>query len=402
MHVYGDVIDNTVDSGTCHAMTTANSATFLDGGTLMLSGGTCTQSGTAVCPSPITTYSPPAVTYPTPPAVSTTGMPSQTGAGCANSSPPTGHLSPGIYAANVHIQSNTQCVFAPGIYVFQNGLTISNGASVDASAGVLFYFPNNTAADVFNVSGGSTITIAAQCFTASADCSQPQYAGLAIWQVSSSTMTISNGGSFTVSGTVYAPNANVNFTGGSVTPSVTALVAKTATFSNGAGASFGPTPSALAIAAATLPQWTINQPNYPGPTLQGSGGFGTYTWSASGVAGLTINASTGKISGTPTSSAAGQQLTVTLNDSFGDTAATRVFPVTINAQPSITSTSPLPAGNKNVAYSHDAREDRRYRTAHLVGVSRHAPRGSESEREHRCHLGDADAGRDVELHDHAC
>ena len=263
---------------------------------------------------------------------------------------------------------------------------------------MLFYFPNNTAADVFNVSGGSTITIAAQCFTASADCSQPQYAGLAIWQVSSSTMTISNGGSFTVSGTVYAPNANVNFTGGSVTPSLTALVAKTATFSNGEGASFGPTPSALSIGAQTLPPWTAGRP-YPTTQLIGSGGFGTYTWAGS-VDGLSVDTN-GNVTGTPTTNGT-FTLNVTLNDSFGDPQGTRGVP-NHDQRAAVDHVDVAVARRQQERrLLDDAREDRRYRTAHLVGVSRHAPRGSESEREHRCHLGDTDAGRDVELHDHAC
>jgi type II secretory pathway component PulJ len=101
---------------------------------------------------------------------------------------------------------------------------------------------------------------------------------------------------------------------------------------------------------ATLPAWTINRP-YPATTITGAGGGGSYIWSATGLpAGMSIDVSTGAISGTPTASGA-PTATITLNDSLGDTAATRQYVVTINVAPTITSTSPLPGAGLNVAYS---------------------------------------------------
>ena len=66
--------------------------------------------------------------------------------------------------------------------------------------------------------------------------------------------------------------------------------------------------------------------------------------------GLAINAGTGVINGTPTTAGA-PTATITLNDVSGDTPATRQYVVTINAAPSITTASPLPAGELTLVYN---------------------------------------------------
>ena len=87
-------------------------------------------------------------------------------------------------------------------------------------------------------------------------------------------------------------------------------------------------------------------------TLTGSGGATPYTWSATGLpAGLTINAATGAISGTP-SAAGASTVTVTLTDSTQPTpvSVTKQFTLTVNAGVSITTAS-LPGGIAGSAYS---------------------------------------------------
>ena len=87
-------------------------------------------------------------------------------------------------------------------------------------------------------------------------------------------------------------------------------------------------------------------------TVGASGGVTGYTWSATGLpAGLTIGASTGTISGTPTA-AGTSTATVTVKDSGNpQQTASASLAITINSQLTITTTSPLTSGTRNVAYS---------------------------------------------------
>jgi hypothetical protein len=113
----------------------------------------------------------------------------------------------------------------------------------------------------------------------------------------------------------------------------------------------------ITIQSATPP--TIDQPTIPpafqnvaySTTLTASGGTAPYTWSIQGTAaangGVTINPTTGVISGTPPTQ--GQfTLNVLLTDSVGGTA-THVFILTVSAGLSILTTS-LPNGVVGTAY----------------------------------------------------
>lgn len=88
-------------------------------------------------------------------------------------------------------------------------------------------------------------------------------------------------------------------------------------------------------------------------TLAATGGNGTYTWSilsGSLPTGLTLNGSTGIISGTPTT-AGSSSFTIQVADSESTPqTATLAAVLVINAPLTITTTS-LPAGQQNVAYS---------------------------------------------------
>ncbi len=103
----------------------------------------------------------------------------------------------------------------------------------------------------------------------------------------------------------------------------------------------------LQITTTTLPNGIVNVAYTA--QLAGTGGVTPYQWSATGLPpGLSINAATGAITGTPTT--AGQfTIAVTLKDNGGQTA-TASFPVTIVAALQITTTS-LPNGSVNVAYT---------------------------------------------------
>src|SRR5207244_2470074 len=93
-----------------------------------------------------------------------------------------------------------------------------------------------------------------------------------------------------------------------------------------------------------LPASTVNRSYPPGnaqAVITATGGTAPYAWSDNGTLpnGLTINASTGVISGTPTASAVGtSSVTITMTDKAGATAP-QTYSLTINAAPSITTGS---------------------------------------------------------------
>jgi hypothetical protein len=116
----------------------------------------------------------------------------------------------------------------------------------------------------------------------------------------------------------------------------------------------------LSITIAAAPTITTTSPLPDGEvgiaysqTLQASGGSGTYTtWSITAGTlpdGLSLGSSTGIISGTPTT-ATTATITVKVTDSLGGTGAENLS-ITIAAAPTITTTSPLPDGKVDIAYS---------------------------------------------------
>ncbi|HEY4842296.1 MAG TPA: Ig domain-containing protein, partial [Terriglobales bacterium] len=93
---------------------------------------------------------------------------------------------------------------------------------------------------------------------------------------------------------------------------------------------------------------------YSGATLQATGGITPYTWSVttgSLPAGLTLNAATGAISGTPTASGTAN-FTVTVTDSETPTAKTATANLSIVVNPALSvTTNSLPAGVIGTSYS---------------------------------------------------
>ena len=330
IHVQGDAYLNVANSGNCHSLDLAGSAAFTADHTKILTGGTCNAGGTAVCPT-VTAYSP-AVTdpYASLTAPSTAGLPSQSG--CAG-----GTAQPGVYASALSLTGSATCNLASGVYILQGGLSTANTSVLtNDAAGVLIYITGGS----ISFGGNSTVTLSAM--------TSGTYAGMAIWQApaDTTTLTIGNGISPVITGAVYAPGAQLTISGSSQ-PTMTALVMKNLLIQGSAAPVIG---TALSITNPSLPAWTAGYA-YPSTTLTPAGGEGTYSWSASGLpTGLSINASTGVISGT-TNVTGAASVTITLNDSFGDPAGTQLYTLTINTAPSITSTSPLPAWGQGIAYT---------------------------------------------------
>src|SRR4030095_9341396 len=107
--------------------------------------------------------------------------------------------------------------------------------------------------------------------------------------------------------------------------------------------------AAITVKPATLPNGTVGVAY--SQTVSATGGTGSYTFSVSAgslPAGLSLNAATGAITGTPTT-AATSNFTITATDGLGATGA-RAYSVTIN--PAITvNPATLPNGTVGVAYS---------------------------------------------------
>ena len=155
---------------------------------------------------------------------------------------------------------------------------------------------------------------------------------------------ITSGASGTGNGTVaYSVGASAS---GARTGTLT-IAGKTFTVNQGSGGG-----SLTITTPATLPGGTINQ-SYSA-TLAASGGVEPYTWSISSgalPAGLTLNATTGLISGAATA-AGTSNFTATVRDSAGATAAV-AFTVTINASSSkfVITNAPFPNGVIGVPYN---------------------------------------------------
>ena len=110
-------------------------------------------------------------------------------------------------------------------------------------------------------------------------------------------------------------------------------------------------PTPVAITTTTLPSGAVNSAY--SATVSASGGATPYSWFASGLpAGLSINASTGVISGIPTSPGT-TTASITVTDATNPVhqTATANLSVSIASQPLTLATNSLPSGNPGVAYN---------------------------------------------------
>jgi hypothetical protein len=195
----------------------------------------------------------------------------------------------------------------------------------------------------------------------------------AITSANSAGFTVGTAGSFTVtatgsptpalteSGTLPGGVTFVDNGNGTATLSGTPTSASAGTYALTITASNGVSPNAsqpftltvasstqaLVVTTASLPDGTVNTPY--GATLQATGGTTPYTWSISSGAlpsGLTLDSSSGTISGTP--SVAGTfTFTVTVSDSSTPTAQTASQNLSVTV--SQASTATVPSAPQNVA-----------------------------------------------------
>ena len=163
-------------------------------------------------------------------------------------------------------------------------------------------------------------------------------------------------------GSSLPPGLNISTAGAiSGTPSaygtfnVTVKVTDASNFTATANLSITIHPAPLTVTTTSLPNGIVNTPGYSA-TLASTGGATPITWSWAAQAGSTLPpglvlAPTGGISGTPTS-AGTFNVTVTATDSSTPAlTATKNLSVLIIPQLAITTSSPLPNGITNTAYT---------------------------------------------------
>ena len=111
----------------------------------------------------------------------------------------------------------------------------------------------------------------------------------------------------------------------------------------------------LAITTTSLPDGVVGSP-YPSAALAASGGTTPYSWTiTSGTlpGGLTLNASTGAITGTPTGPAGTSKFTVTVTDSgVPDQTQSANLSITIDAAPTFTADSPPLTATVGTPYAY--------------------------------------------------
>jgi hypothetical protein len=168
--------------------------------------------------------------------------------------------------------------------------------------------------------------------------------------------------SIPASGGVLPTGLSLNPSNGAITGTPTIAGTSTVTIQLSDSASTTPatkpftiTITNLAITTpASLPNATAGVPY--AQTLKATGGTAPYTWAVTkGVlpAGLSLNAATGAIGGTPTFAGGPFAFTIAVTDSTPQqpATATEVFALTVVAPPVITTGSALPTGSVGVAYT---------------------------------------------------
>ena len=382
--IYGQVAINAVNSGNCDAMNFNGSAySFSSGAISVLGGGTC-----GGCPAgSYSTYTPAfgdpfASTY-APLAVSCGAVgpnPTPGGSGYNAGSQPLVFPNQLSVSGSTNFASSTQ---TPGIYVFCKGIDAGN-ATITTGPGVTFYIVNGdfnagngnvtikgllyAPNSVIDISGNGTFAattvvvggIAVHGGSPSVVIGTPPATDISItgpptlpaWTVGrtypNTTMTATGGGGTYSWSAIGLPAGLVIDTATGVisrtpTAAVSAAVLVTVVDSLGDVATepytlnINPVP---AITGPNVTDWTINR-DYPGTAMIATGGTTPYTWAGSGLPnGLSINAATGVVSGTP-SQAGTFNPTITLTDVTGATT-TRSDTIIINQTPTITGPASLP------------------------------------------------------------
>jgi hypothetical protein len=255
------------------------------------------------------------------------------------------HYHPGTYKTDPTVSGNATVVFDPGNYVFCSGVSITGNNTNVSGSDVLFYIKGGTA----SLNGG-TVNLTGRQSQLPGD--RDNYTGLLIWQAAADTtspMVIAGGTLLNLGGIIYAPSITVQLRGNSNTFFVKAVIAGAVSFSGTTGIVIGTPPPQMSITAPTsLVDWTAGVA-YPSTAVSVTGGSGGNTFTVTGLpTGLSFNAVTRTISGTPTATGLfSPQIKVV--DSDGDVAIV-TFSMTINGAPTITGPTTLPSADVTRSY----------------------------------------------------
>jgi len=122
-------------------------------------------------------------------------------------------ISPGVYCGSISVTGQASLTLNPGTYVLKNGLSVGGGTTLTGTGVTLF----NQSGSI-SVSGGGVVQLTAPI--------SGTYQGIAIFQDRANTNKLSlvGGGSQFVNGGVYAAAAEIDYTGGSTTQSLSTLL----------------------------------------------------------------------------------------------------------------------------------------------------------------------------------
>ncbi|MCU1393205.1 MAG: hypothetical protein JWM34_1633 [Ilumatobacteraceae bacterium] len=236
-----------------------------------------------------------------------------------------------VYPQLISLTSDT--TFAPGTYVFCNGLNVASGRLT--GTGVTMYI----------VAGPTSLAAAATI-----DLTAPQtgaYANLLIWDASPQGLDIAGGTPVTnLRGLTYAPTSTTRLTS-SVGLNIGGIVTRDVTVTGAGQIRIGLPLPAITLAAATVPAAEVGVGYSVAVTT--TGGTAPSTWQVAGTPpGLTIDPTAGTISGNPTT-AGTFTTTVTSFDATAEAASIQ-FPITVAARLALIAPTPV-NGQVAVAYA---------------------------------------------------
>lgn len=138
-----------------------------------------------------------------------------------------GTANPGTYCNGIALGNNAKLTMNPGVYVLtgSKGLSLGNN-SVVTGTGVMIF---NTGTGAVSLSNNATVTMSAP--------TSGTYNGILIFQAAANTtaFTISNNGTFTLSGALYFPSASVTISNnGAAATDCSLVVAQRLILSNNA------------------------------------------------------------------------------------------------------------------------------------------------------------------------